>query len=364
MNARTTDDLGHGEVSNGVNDVSTRVFHISGMHCKACTVLIEDVLSELPYVKRVEVSLAKNQVAVTGAFADSPEDTAEEMTRLVRNNGYAISAEKGARSARWGDFAYAVPIAFAFIAAFILLQKAGLTSFLTGSDVSYGTAFLIGLIASVSSCLAVVGGLVLSLSASSAKEGGTWRTQALFHAGRLGGFFLLGGLVGLLGNSLHLGLTANIVLGVLVALVMLVLGVNLLDVFSFTKRLQLALPTRLSKTLISKDLPRTNSELVRGLAPALVGAGTFFLPCGFTQSMQIYALSTGSFLQGALTMTVFALGTLPMLALLSFGSLNIAHKPWKGVFFKTAGIIVIALALVNGASALATAGVISPLFNF
>jgi len=80
--------------------------------------------------------------------------------------------------------------------------------------------------------------------------------------------------------------------------------------------------------------------------------------------MQLYALSTGSFTQGSLTMLVFALGTFPMLALLSFGSLNIAQKPWKGIFFKTAGSIVIALALLNLANALATIGVISPLFNF
>lgn len=252
---------------------------------------------------------------------------------------------------------YALPIAVAVITIFVLLQKAGLTSFISGGDVSYGTAFLIGLIASVSSCLAIVGGLVLSLSASSAREGGTWRTQSLFHIGRIGGFFILGGLVGVIGNSLHLGLTANIVLGGIVALVMLLLGINLLDVFHFTKKLQFTLPTSFSKKVVS------GSRRDHYLAPLLVGIGTFFLPCGFTQSMQLYALSTGSFVQGALTMTVFALGTFPVLALLSFGSLNIAHKPWKGIFFKTAGVIVIVLALFNLANTLATAGIIQPLFN-
>lgn len=52
--------------------------------------------------------------------------------------------------------------------------------------VGYETAFGIGFVASISSCLAIVGGLVLSLSASSAREGGTWRTPALFHIGRTG----------------------------------------------------------------------------------------------------------------------------------------------------------------------------------
>lgn len=337
---------------------TTYTFHVSGMHCKACTFLIEETFTELPHVEGARVSLAAHQVSVTGAFAGSPEEIAEELTKLVHGRGYTLSVEKQAHKAEWGDFAYALPIALALIAAFLLLQKAGLTNLITSSNVNYGTAFVIGLIASVSSCLAIVGGLVLSLSASSAREGGTWRTQTLFHAGRLGGFFVLGGAVGLLGNSLHLGLAANIVLSGIIALAMLILGVNLLDVFRFTKRFQPTLPARFSKHLVR------GSTHDHYLAPALIGIGTFFLPCGFTQSMQLYALSTGSFARGALTMLVFALGTFPMLALLSFGSLNIAHKPWKGIFFKTAGIIVVALALLNLSSALATAGIINPLFSF
>jgi len=328
------------------------------MHCKACTVLIEDTFTELPHIEGTEVSLASQTVRVTGEFNGTPQEIAHELTELIREHGYVLSVEKGAPIAGWGDFIYALPIALVFIAAFVLLQKMGLTNLITSSEVSYSTAFIIGLIASVSSCLAIVGGLVLSLGATSAREGGTWRTQTLFHVGRIGGFLVLGGFVGLLGNALHLGLTANIVLGVIVALVMLILGINLLDVFHFTKRLQFTLPTVFSKHIVQ------GSKKDHYLAPLLVGIGTFFLPCGFTQSMQLYALSTGSFTQGAFTMSIFALGTFPMLALLSFGSLNIAQKPWKGIFFKTAGLIVIALALLNLANALVTAGVINPLFSF
>ncbi len=330
---------------------------MSGMHCAACTLLIEETFKELPDVTDVKASLGNHQVSVTGDFTDSPETIAENLTKLVKSHGYTISVEKTEIRAGWGDFVYALPIALVFIAGFVALQKAGLTNLITSSNVSYGTAFVIGLIASVSSCLAIVGGLVLSLSASSAKEGGTWRTQTLFHVGRLGGFFVLGGVIGMIGSSFHLGLTANVVLGIVVALVMFILGVNLLDVFHFTKRLQLTMPAWASRHVVR------GSRYDHYLAPVLVGIGTFFLPCGFTQSMQLYALSTGSFMQGAMTMFVFALGTFPVLALLSFGSLNIAHKPWKGIFFKTAGIIVIVLALLNLTNALATAGIISPFFN-
>lgn len=337
---------------------NTYVFHVHGMHCKACGILIEETFKELPQVESVSVSLSGEQVTVTGDFTDTPEKIAEDLTKLVHSHGYTISVEKKVQDAAWGDFTYALPIALVLVAGFILLQKVGLTNLITSSDVSYGTAFFIGLIASVSSCLAIVGGLVLSLSANSAKEGGTWRTPILFHVGRLGGFFLLGGVVGLIGNSLHLGLTANIILSSVVALVMLILGINLLDTFHFTKKLQLTMPSLFSKHIVQ------GSKRDHYLVPALIGLGTFFLPCGFTQSMQLYALSTGNFMQGAMTMFVFALGTFPVLALLSFSSLNIANKPWKGIFFKTAGIIVIALALLNLTNALTTAGIINPLFNF
>ena len=339
-------------------DQKTYTFHVSGMHCNACILMTENELKDVTYVTNAKSSLSTHSVEVTGAFGDkTPEVIAGELTLVLRPYGYGLSVERQQKNATWGDFVYAVPIALVLIAGFAILQKAGLTNLITGGSVTYGTAFVIGLIASVSSCLAIVGGLVLSLSASSAKEGGTWRTQALFHAGRLGGFFVLGGVIGLIGSSFHLGLTVNIVLGIVVALVMFILGVNLLDVFHFTKRLQIAMPSWLSHHVVR------GSKHDHYFAPLFVGIGTFVLPCGFTQSMQLYALTTGSFMHGALTMFVFALGTFPVLALLSFGSLNIAHKPWKGIFFKTAGIIVIALALFNLANALATAGIINPIFS-
>lgn len=334
----------------------TYEFNVSGMHCKACTVLIEDTFTELPHIEDARVSLASERVSVTGTFNGSLEEVAEELSKLIEQHGYRLTIESRVPEVQWADFVYALPFALVLIIGFVELQKAGLTSLISGSTVSLGTAFLIGLIASVSSCLAIVGGLVLSLSAASAKEGGTWRSPLLFHVGRLAGFFLLGGAVGVLGNALHLGLMENAILSIAVALVMFILGVNLLDVFHITKRLSVTLPAGFSRRLM-----QTRRDYY--FSPLLIGIGTFFLPCGFTQSMQLYALSTGSFVQGSLTMLVFALGTFPMLALLSFGAFNIAHKPWKGIFFKTAGLIVIALAFFNLASSLAAAGIIPPLFN-
>jgi sulfite exporter TauE/SafE len=124
------------------------------------------------------------------------------------------------------------------------------------------------------------------------------------------------------------------------------------------KKLQPTLPS-----FIGKHIQGLRS-LNHTLTPLLVGIATFFLPCGFTQSMQLYALSTGSFWVGATTMLAFALGTLPVLAILSFSSLGIQNKSWSGAFFKSAGLVVIFFGIFNVLNSLVASGIIPPLFNF
>jgi sulfite exporter TauE/SafE len=80
--------------------------------------------------------------------------------------------------------------------------------------------------------------------------------------------------------------------------------------------------------------------------------------------MQFAALSSGSFWSGMLIMGVFAIGTLPMLALLSFGSYRFSHTRYSPLFFKTAGVVVIGLGVIALLSSLAAQGIIRPVINF
>jgi sulfite exporter TauE/SafE len=164
--------------------------------------------------------------------------------------------------------------------------------------------------------------------------------------------------MGLIGSAFTLSQTATMTLSILIGLVMLILGINLLEVFPWAKRLQLHMPSFLSKRAYAAK------NIEHAFAPFIIGAITFFLPCGFTQSMQLYSLGTGSVIKGALTMGAFALGTLPVLALISFTSVSFAKSPKAGVFFKIAGILVIAFALLNIVNGLAAGAIIRPLFNF
>ena len=341
------------------NQMQKYVFHVHGMHCKACELMIDSELKDLPNVSYVKSNLNNHSVEVEGNFdGKSAEKIAEELTLPIKSHGYTISIEKAEHNAKWGDFKYAAPFALMFAGLFVLLQKLGIVNLVNSGSVTYGTAFVVGIVASLSTCMAVVGGLLLSMSATFAKEGDKVKPQLMFHGGRIVSFFIFGGVIGAIGSAFTLNTSATFILGLIIAVVMLILGINLLDVFHFAKKLQPSMPKFISKHAHGV------SNLNHTLTPLVVGVATFFLPCGFTQSMQLYTLTTGSFFKGGFTMLAFALGTLPVLALISFSSFSIQNSSKAGVFFKTAGLVVIMFALFNLINSLVVIGLIPPVFNF
>ncbi|MFA6524394.1 MAG: sulfite exporter TauE/SafE family protein [Candidatus Paceibacterota bacterium] len=348
----------------------TYKFHIKGMHCKSCELMTESELKEFPFISKVKASLNSNLVEVVGDFGDRlPEDIATELNTVLVKHGYTLAVDKHKKEVKWSEFKIAIPITIFFVVFYVFLQKIGLVNLIATDNISYGTAFIIGIIASLSSCMAVVGGLVLSMSATFAREGdpegkstsygaGKIKPHAMFHISRLVSFFILGGVIGAIGSAFQLGSIGTFILGFIIAIVMLILGINLLDIFHWAKKLQPGMPKFISKHAMGV------SKLNHTLTPALVGVATFFLPCGFTQSMQIFTLSTGNFSQGAFTMLSFALGTFPVLALLSFSSFSIQKSSKSGIFFKTAGLVVILFAIFNLINALVVINILPPIFNF
>lgn len=329
-------------------------FHVSGTHCASCKILIEDVLNDQIGIENVQVNLKQETVSLETSLDDGEHKLAEILTEKIKHNGYSLSVEKKAREKSGSGVIWqALPIGLAFLALFFVVQKSGILNFGLGSTVTPVTSFIIGLVASVSSCLAVVGGLVLSLSATVSQDSvSDVKPMILFHTGRLASFAVLGGILGAIGSAIGISFTITAILGIVASTVMIVLGLNLVGLF---KRNVIALPTG-----FFNFFRRVEHKTI---APLLVGIGTFFLPCGFTQAMQVAALSSGSFLSGLLIMTAFALGTLPMLAFLSFGSASFARSKHAPLFFKSTGVVVIGLGAFALLAGLAGLGIIDPLFN-
>ena len=342
--------------------MKTYAFHVSGTHCASCKISIEDALNDQIGIKNTKVDLKSEIVSFETELDNSQHELAEILTKKIKQNGHTLSVEKIIKEnkqdnvIRQNEILWkAIPIGIGALALFFTLQKSGILNLGVGGVITPTTSFIIGLIASVSSCLAVVGGLILSLSAKVAQDE-TAKTSKkqfiLFHGGRLFGFAFLGGVLGFIGQAIGITFLFSAILGLLASVVMILLGVNLIGVFKKTK---LTLPSHLF-AYFRKFEHAT-------FAPIVIGAGTFFLPCGFTQSIQVAALSSGSFIAGMLIMLFFALGTFPTLALLSFGSVSFAHSKQAPLFFKSAGIVVIGLGIFTFLSGLAGLGVINPLFN-
>lgn len=156
------------------------------MHCPACVALTENELESLPNITKAEANLASCTIEVQGSFENkSPKDIALSLNKTLEPHGYSLHTELNKQVTSWADFKTAFPLALLAITIFVLLQKLGVVNLVTINEVNYGAAFIIGLVASVSTCMAVVGGLVLSMSANMAKTGDTKKPQLLFHIGRL-----------------------------------------------------------------------------------------------------------------------------------------------------------------------------------
>jgi sulfite exporter TauE/SafE len=334
--------------------MNTYTFHVSGTHCPSCKIFIEDTFNEQVGIQKALVNLKQETVSIETTLDESQDQLAEILTEKIKQNGYSLSVYKQVKEKKTdGVIWQALPIGLALLAVFFIVQKSGILNFGLGGTITPVTSFIIGLVASVSSCLAVVGGLVLSLSATVSQDKiSDVKPMMLFHGGRLVSFALLGGILGVIGSAIGISFTFTAILGIIASVIMILLGLNLVGIF---EKNVIALPSGIF-SFFRKVEHKT-------IAPFLVGVGTFFLPCGFTQAMQVAALSSGSFFSGFMIMTAFALGTLPMLALLSFGSASFSQSKHAPLFFKSAGVLVIGLGAFALLAGLAGLGIINPLFN-
>lgn len=330
------------------------------MTCRSCELLIERRLLDVTGVREAHASERTGVVEVLSDPAVSAPDL-EQLQQALHSTKYRLHAEGGSERVSseipakpdWSEVGGMVLL---ILVGYLLLKRFGVFAFAKGIEdaASLGAVFTIGLVAASSTCLAVVGGLLLAVAAKwteTHQDTSRWyRFQPLlsFNLGRLAGYFFLGGLIGLLGSALTLSPKATGILTVSIAAVMILLGLNILRIVP-KRYCTIPLPKPLTKriqALSASDHP---------LAPALLGAATFFLPCGFTQSMQLLALGSGSFMQGATIMFVFALGTLPALLGLSAVSSLVEGRIARW-FLTFSGTLVLMLGIWNVQTGLLLAG--------
>ncbi len=313
--------------------------YVKGMHCKACENLIERNLGKHEGISQVKAHLSTKQVEI---LAENTKDipTIEKLNSEFKDLGYTFSSTPHQQN-KFAEFRKALFIVAGISAIFILNEKIGILSkFQISSTSSLPAFFFFGIAAGLSSCAALTGGILLSLSKTWTENNKTSNKAVpfiMFNTGRLASFAVLGGMLGTVGSVFKLSAESTAVFTIIVSVIMLLLGIQMLDI-SWAQKIKIQAPKFLTK----------ENNFSGKYFPFLVGALTFFVPCGFTILVQTLALSTGDFKTSSLMLLSFALGTLPMLALISFSSVKLyANHTFSKVFSYTAGILVIFFAIIN-----------------
>jgi sulfite exporter TauE/SafE/copper chaperone CopZ len=323
---------------------------IKGMHCPSCELLVEEKIKEVAQVKSADVNHKTGEAVI---YYDGAIPAIGLLNKAITEAGYSVGQSAYLPFLTRDKREYAsLGVAFFFLMAlFLVLKGLGLTNInLTPSlsNPSWGLIVVIGLVAGFSTCMALVGGLSLGLSTKflenhpNATSAEKFRPHIYFIIGRILSYGFLGGLLGVLGTVFRFSSAANGILTILVGIVMLVMGLQLINIFPRLSKFKITLPKGIARFF---GISQKNKEYSPERAMVLGGL-TFFLPCGFTQAMQLYAISTGSFGSGALVMGLFALGTAP--GLLSIGGVtSLVKGKFKERFFKVAGLAIIFFALFN-----------------
>ncbi|MBI3120564.1 MAG: sulfite exporter TauE/SafE family protein [Candidatus Kerfeldbacteria bacterium] len=335
--------------------------NVHGMTCASCEIMIERSWKKIPGIRHVSVNHANGKAEILC----SSKPPIAELQQAIQEHGYTVSEHQEAtpppepihHRATKRDYAEIGAAFLVILGLYLLLKQLDLlpSGFGVKDNMSYGFVFVIGLVAAVSTCIAVTGGLLLAIAGKYNERNPDlsgvqrFRPHVYFNAGRVVSYTLLGGVIGALGSVITLSPRASGYLTIVVSIIMIILGFQILKVFPWMKRFQPKMP----KFLAHKIHDWSASD--RKAAPFFLGASTFFLPCGFTQALQLYVLSKGSFTVGAFTMLAFSLGTLP--ALLSLSAISSFSKGrFQRYFLRFVGVLVIILGFTNIQSGFALTG--------
>lgn len=332
-------------------------YYVKGMHCASCEILLEKRLLEFPNIKFVDAS-NKNGAIIIKYIKEKPG--IKELNKIFKENNYIFYNNfKKEDSKKDGSILNIISISFVVIVLFFLFQRLGIVDLVNvTSSSSLISFFFLGIVAGLSSCMALVGGLILSLSKQwseiySKNNSFIEKVQPhlMFNFGRLISYAFFGAILGVVGSKLQFSLSFTSFLVIGVSILMIVLSLQMLGVKYF-QRIQFTLPRFFTRYI-------ANENNFKGrYMPFLLGFFTFFLPCGFTITVQGLALISGNFIQGALIMFIFALGTAPTLLLIGISSIKISEIPqFFSKFLKIAGILVLFFALYNINSQFAILGI-------
>jgi len=195
---------------------------------------------------------------------------------------------------------------------------------------SYSILFILGIATSLH-CLSMCGGIVISQSMAFKNP---IKSTFLYNAGRVIAYTTVGGIVGGIGSVVSFSPMLKGYITIFAGGFMILMGLSMLEPLAFLRK-YVKMPKIFDASKISKNRN----------TPFFIGLATGLMPCGPLQTMQIYALGTGSVLKGALAMFVFSIGTVPLMMGLGTISGYISSGLNKKIL-KVSSVLVMVLGII------------------
>jgi sulfite exporter TauE/SafE/copper chaperone CopZ len=329
-------------------DKIVKLLKIEGMTCANCESIIERGLNKIRGVISSEASYSSGNVKVT---FDKNIVKINEIIRAIEALDYivkdnTVNNKSGKTNPSKHDLGRISEIAASVIVLYFLLSQVGKSGIFNvfpqaEAGMSYSMLFIIGLLSSVH-CIGMCGGINISqcipTSLKSNTKTGFWQTASpslQYNLGRVISYTIIGGIVGSIGSVISFSGAMKGVVQIAAGIFMVIMGINMLNLFPGLRKLNLRMP----KSLASKISRQKN-----GKGPLFVGLLNGLMPCGPLQAMQLYALSTGSPVKGALSMLLFSLGTVPLMFALGALSSSL-NKKFTSRMLTASAVLVIVLGM-------------------
>lgn len=300
-----------------------KTLYVEGIHCASCEILLTKELNDIKWIKVLSVSYKTWKIV----FDWKDKTLNKKAFEIIKKSGYNIKdkidviKKEGKDKINWFLILWILFVSWLIM---LFLSQLNVYQYLPNTDeISIGIALLMWLIASISTCLAVTGSVVLwfwKYIDDSKRMLWHLRVQWSFHIWRILWFFFLWWVLWLIGQVFKLSFWANAVVTIIIGLVLAYMWLHMLEVLPSITKLWFHMPKKLSKGVFNIKNPV--------FAP-IVWALTFFLPCWFTQSMQLVAIWSGDFWQGGFVMAMFAIWTMPVLLVIWLGWSYISWNKFK-----------------------------------
>ena len=347
-----------------VQSLKRDVLHVLGMTCSSCEMRIENSLKKIAGVKDVKAVYSNAKVYITynakevGIFKfiqaiEKLGYVAKQITNTSERQNINKKDIKSADKSGELKTQQLAGIGIFIVAIYVVINNTIGFNFIPKVDqsMSYGILFIVGLLTSLH-CIAMCGGINLSQCVGYSGLNDNSRLNKikpsfLYNLGRIMSYTLIGGIVGALGSVVSFSGAAKGAVATIAGIFMIIMGLNMLNIFPWLRKVSPRMPR-----FFGNKIHNNNGKH----SPLYIGLLNGLMPCGPLQTMQLYALGTGSFIAGATSMLLFSLGTVPLM--FGFGALStLLSKKFTKNMMKVSALLVMFLGFIMLTRGLSLSGI-------